>query len=819
MNETSQRQFITVIYISVFALCINHLSAQNSVQFYSSSPSKASVPTTEQASVVIEQSQVASGRSIGRGSIRHRTINNNHPHKSERQLKTTGFAFKGRQLNDNGGQTSPIPFVIPSYASGIIFRNTDNDNSPPVQIQPAIDVATKTIGPEIETDEDVSARARPTTNVNSFKNPSTVTQTSVAHNEIQNNPPIRTVSTTLSTPLVPSQINTNPTIVKTTNEPRYSDINKRLEILGLQTPGYAVRNDGTIDSDALPPHLISNSNTNFASNNLSPLDFDATASTTTPRITRTTQHQPTLPTPFIPSHDNPFLLRKSKQNLNATPSPFTSHQSTTTQANTFKAFTTFATTTKSAQFAAVNSRNAHAIGNGFVSQASPTNPSPFSKNGNNPNAPNRANAANGQFGNQPNSRQSKNYNDLSFNTQQQSHHHNSQFSSHNSNLDNRARLSSFGIAETTTVAVPINPLATTTKRAQSFGAIQTAKAPAGFSIGSGFAKTTIKTTQRARIVPTTNAPTTFSTLFPSKYTFSTIRTTVGPLALSQNEPSIELLPPLNSGVSNPDAKSAFAAINEAGALVRSKSPAFLSSATANRNQQPQQQHQRNNNNLKPINNGNSVASKTNNGLPITITTKSPIQYRPVITTTPFKLPPTTTRAPTTTAAVTTTAAQHAQPNANAQEPYIDLLPPIQSDSSAVHLPDNDLLPPIGALVQSPNAGDASVAAAAIVHATTSTAGTRSNNQPTSESDLDLNPFLPPVDTITNPSSASYTQSNSENNNEYTEITLQENPFLPMLNLDPFLPPFIFTPSENDAGFGFGAGTPPSSDDTPESSNI
>lgn len=772
--------------------------------------------TTEQASVVIEQSQVASGRSIGRGSIRHSTVHtNSNSNKNARQLKTTGFVFKGRNANDNGGQTSPIPFVIPSYASGIIFRNTDDDKSPPVQIQPAIDVATKTIGPVIESDNGhdsdsalASGRARPTKNLNSFEQrapssqrPSTVTQTSNAQNEVQNNSPIHTVSTTLQAPFAPSQTNS---IDKTTSEPRYSDINKRIEILGLQTPGYAIRNDGTIDSEALPPNFIITSNTN----SVNPLDV-TTTSTTTPRVTRTTQHQHLVPTAFVPSNDNPFLVRKSKQNLNATPAPFTSFQ-LTTQANAFKGFTTIATTkaqtTKAAQFSIANSRNAHAIGNGFASQASSSNPSPFSKIGNNPNASNRANV---QFGNQPISRQSKSYIDQSLNAQHQSQRQNAQQTQFAANLDNRARLSSHGNAETTTAHA-----SAATARAKSLSAVPTAKAPAGFSLGSGFTKTTTKPTLR----PTNVVPTTFSTIFPSKYTFSTIPTTVTPLALTAAEPSIELLPPINS---NTEAKSAFAAINEAGALVRSKSPAFLTSVSANRNQQPQQQqqHQRNNN-IKSV---NSFAPKTN-AFPIITTTKIPITTRPVFSTTPFKLI-TTTRQPTTTAAATTTIAF--APNTNVQEPFDELLPPIPSDLSSANLPSNDLSPPSGSNAQthtqSPiaRAGDASVAAAAPA-IQTSTAGTRSN-QPTSEhqSDLDLNPFLPPVDAVSNPPPISNAQSNSENTNEYTTITLEQNPFLPQLDLNPFLPPFIFSPSENDPGFGFGAGTLPSheDDDTPESSNI
>lgn len=829
--------------------------------------------TTEQASVIIEQSEVASARSTGhRGTIRHKTANNHNNNHNDRQLKTTGFAFKsGKSLGE--GKTSPIPFVIPSYASGIIFRNTDNDESPRVQIQPAIDVASKTI---VESDSEESdnghgtdsaasksARARPDKSgsnasnsferkiplqTTSLKTPTTVTQATITQSEIQNNSPIQTVSTTLS-PLALSQINTMPTIdYQTTSEPRYSDINKRIEILGLQAPGYAVRSDGTINSEALPPNFFLNGNTNFGSNNLNPLDIDTaqtttthTTHTTTPRITRTTQHQHILPTAFIPSNDNPFLLRKSKQNLNASPAPFTTFPSTTQS----KAFATFPTATQSARFATVNNqnnqRNQHVIAKGFTLQTTSTNPSPFSKIGRtNPNA------SNGQFVNQPNSRQSKSYNALSLNTQNQPQLTNSPFGL---NLNNHARLPSF--AETTTTF----PLSTT-KRVQSFGAIPTAKAPAGFSFGSGFGKTTITTkpTQRARLVPTTNVPSTFSTIFPSKYTFSTVPTTVTRSAQPNNaaEPSIELLPPIASNV---DAKSAFAPINEAGALIRTKSPAFLSSGTVNQNHQPQPQHQQQQqpNIIKPFyanNFNNNLPAKINNGLSIKTTTKRPIQYRPVFSTTTFK-PTTTTPIPTTAtaAAVTTTKSSFApfvhqnQPNANAQEPYIDLLPPLESDpssnafeisSSAANLPGNDLLAPLALNVptqnskSSSNADDSSVAAAAFVHQAAS--GTKSNQQQSSQlqSEIDLNPFLPPIDTITNQPTVSNVQSYSENSNEYTTITLEQNPFLPQLDLNPFLPPFIFSPSENDPGFGFGAGNPPSKDDddtssasdeTPESSNI
>lgn len=872
--------------------------------------------TTEQASVVVEQSEVASGRSIRGGSFRQTNDNNNF-NPNERPLRTTGFAFKARnsfggQTNGVDGQTSPIPFIIPSYASGIIFRNSDNDKSPQVEIQPAIDVASKTIGPEEEsaaaasngrrdfdsTTTSTFKRITPTTNVNlvnsferktfapplqttSFFKTSTVTQASIAQNEIQNISPIQTVSTTLS-PFAPSQINTMPTIDKTTSEPRFSDITKRIEILGLQAPGYAIRNDGTIDSEAIPPNFVINTNTNFASNNLNPLDFDASAAaasattqmthTTTPRVTRTTQHQHFLPTQFIPSNDNPFLPhRKSKQNLNATPAPFNSFKSST-KTNTFKGFTTFATNTQSAQFSTVNNNNRnnqHAIGNGFASFApqTSTNPSPFSKNGINQNSPNQAN---GQFGNQLNSRQSKNYNELSFNAQQQAQRKNQPQIV--LNLDNRARLPPFGIAETTTTFPASSSFgASTTKRVQSFAnsAIPTAKAPAGFSFAA-FAKTsTTKPTPRTRIVPTTNVPTTFSTIFPSKYTFITIPTTVSPfvaqsnesLSLDTAEPSIELLPPVSSNTA--DAKSAFAPINEAGALIRSKSPAFSAGAT-NRNQQQQQPS----NGIKPFNANNSPP-KVNNGFtafPITttrtttkkatVTTKSPIRYRPAFTTTTFKFT-TTTRTPTATAAETAINTTPFAPNAKAQAPYTDLLPPIELDSqtkessfipstnafeqSSISLPNNDLLPPLSfdaqtqnlqssnapstnSILRTSNADDASVAAAGVVRATTTTTGTKAEQQQNSDQDteLDLNPFLPPVDSISKSPTATNAESNSEKNNEYTTITLEQNPFLPQLDLNPFLPPFIFSPSENDQGFGFGAGTPPKpadSDETPAPSNI
>lgn len=854
------------------------------------------VSTTEHASIVVEQSEVASGRSIRGGSFRQLNHNDN---PNERPLRTTGFAFKGRNAFGDDGQTSPIPFLIPSYASGIIFRNSDNDRTPQVEIQPSIHVASKTIGPEEEstatdtfkatttttTTANTFRRTRPTPNVNAVNSferrtftpfqtttfrTTTVAQPSIVQNEVPSISPIQPVLTTLSPPLAPSQIHARPTVNKPTNQPRFSDITKRIDVLGLQAPGYAVRSDGTIDSDALPPNFVINSNTNFASNNLNPFDIDAAAAastttqmthTTTPRVTRktTTKFQHFLPTAFIPSNDNPFLPhQKSKQqNLNATPAPFTAFQSTSTKANTLKGFTTFATTVS-------NNRNQQAIGNGFTTSFAPqtsANSSPFNRNGIDQNSP-KAPAANGQFGNQLNSRQSKSNNELSFNAQQQAQRKNSQIVL---NLDNRARLPSFGVAETTTFpSFASSSSSFTTKRVQSFAnnPIPTAKAPAGFSFAA-FAKTTPK--PRTRIAPTTNFPTTFSTIFPSKYTFVTIPTTVPPQPAQTNElpsvnaaaaPSVELLPPITSN--SADAKSAFAPINEAGALIRTKSPAFSTGAT-NRNQ-PQQQP---NNKIKPFNTNNNSAQKVNNGFtafPITTTrrptivttTKSPIRHRPTISTTPFRF---TTTTPTPTITITTAAAapplttpssfasfahHQNQPNAKAQQPFTDLLPPIESDSQskessfvpstnvfeqspsiAISLPDNDLLPPplsaaSDAQTQNANANvNAASATAAAAAAGTKTKVDHQHQQ--QNPGLELNPFLPPVDAVSK-SPAVSTNTNTEsnfdknNNHEFETITLEQNPFLPQLDLNPFLPPFVFTASENDPGFGFGAGTPPPKDD-------
>lgn len=784
------------------------------------------VSSTEEASasVIVEQSEVASGRSISSGSFAN--INQN-----DKPLKTTGFGGFKEKNSFNGqvnGKTSssPIPFVIPSYASGIIFRDSDNDRSPQVEIQPAINVLSKTIGPEEAskfpgpdyTTVSTYNQITPGANFNSFQQKpfaSLQTTPSTAPAEEQNIAPFQPVATTSA----PSQFNTK----QTANEPRFSDINKRIDILGLQSPGYAIRSDGSIDSDAIPPNFIGV--TNFASNPLNSLNFEAP--TTTQRISRTTQNHFGNPRftqaplsnavpRFIPSADNPFLPRQS--NLFAstdkstiagtTQPPYTMFQPSTQTA--FKGFTSFAngTPVKSGLQAGQNVpafngfnnfNNRNSVGAFAPLNNNIANPSAFSTS-----APKfMFNHGNNNLSNQLLSRQSNN--ELSNNVQQQAQ----QKTPFVINLDSGARLPTFGGTEIPTKSPQTD---VTTKFASSFittppTTVPTYRAPAGFSF-SAFSPTTATQTT------TTTPRSTFSTLFPSRL-FSTTPPTIAPsvqgnaLTLNSNQPSLELLPPVDS---NAPPKSAFAAINEPGSQTKLNAP-----AVNNRNQQTFGA-------AKSPNMVNTTPkSSTFSAVPVT---RGPVKFTTSVNQFPSKFS-TIFPTPTTKAATTIPpSVQFNKPTSNALQPSLDLLPPsdantqtradiapsndvmenkASSTSPSVDLPYNELLPPSN--TQKPNSQLAntntvttttfkpfSIKAFTTTNlppiTTTNVPATTITERSPIKPELELNPFLPPI------GSASISTGTEQNN--YTTITLEQNPFLPRLDLNPFLPPFEFSIKATDA---------------------
>lgn len=244
------------------------------------------VPTTPAStSDQVISSDVANGRSISSGSI---IQTNSAPNDKAQEKPIASIKFGIKDVNSlNEVNTKPISFVIPSYASGIISENITThreavipslDLLPPIAnnsinasvvntitrileqelLPPLFDKAPGSNGFEASQE----TTALPTTESSETSTPQQTTLL-IGTQKYTSTTPFQLKSTTTALPTIKpteQQITTKSTLPttkpvhtfeKTTSLPPLFN-QQRNQILGFQLPGFAIRPDGSIDSNATP---------------------------------------------------------------------------------------------------------------------------------------------------------------------------------------------------------------------------------------------------------------------------------------------------------------------------------------------------------------------------------------------------------------------------------------------------------------------------------------------------------------------------------------------------------------------------------------
>ncbi|XP_055314608.1 mucin-2 [Sitodiplosis mosellana] len=311
------------------------------------------------------------GRSINSGAFVQTNFEQNEKNHQKPLITTTGFTFNSKNsvtTQANFETTKPnfettIPFVIPSYASGILEKiptvPSPKLTTPSELLQPPIEQAN---GAVTQPSGWAVFRGIPTTALNSFDAETTtlspVTQQRFGASPVTprsnfnanargttTNQPKRSVFTQIATiaqaPIqfgtkVTTPVQTSTTTLKSTTAfisnfekvttvPAFGFDSARDEVLGNQKPGYAIKADGSIDSQALPPEFRNQFRNPFTttqftraipSSKLKSFEKPTTISTASTNFTNNAWLQQTTPfaqipkqnpKPFEPSVTNPFL--------------------------------------------------------------------------------------------------------------------------------------------------------------------------------------------------------------------------------------------------------------------------------------------------------------------------------------------------------------------------------------------------------------------------------------------------------------------------------------------------------------------------------
>ncbi|XP_031640525.1 mucin-3A-like [Contarinia nasturtii] len=342
-----------------------------------------------------------------------------------RPIRSNNGFFKSNRIQEkhaNFETTKPLPFVIPSYASGILkSRPIASNVSPPSQflLPPIVtnvynaDTTTKSFSTTILNSNEPETTTTLLPLTQRFSS-SSVTQRSNFDGKIDTIQPkpfastqkpssftpsipktsfqFNIKSTTPPPPLSKTTITATTTTKTTATFHKFGEFEKStfglgfrqsrrddeiLDILGNQKPGYAIRPDGSIDSEALPqwsnfdgkiqrPKFIQDSSTKFTTE----------IPTTTVTISRNSS--PTKPTTTTITTK---LIATTKVSKNFTHNPWL-QQATPFHQITFKPFipsTTFTTTTDFPLETTTQSffKGISQFPNGIVAQFGGSSPKPF----------------------------------------------------------------------------------------------------------------------------------------------------------------------------------------------------------------------------------------------------------------------------------------------------------------------------------------------------------------------------------------------------------------------------------------------------------